>query len=192
MKRERKYEKFEELNHQWHFRFKEWGEGLYYTCLQTEKNNLFSRLIGYFSYNLSHTTSILYCENPRDWMEESDYQILRKKIEDFYGCDVIDKIKVFCIASAGQDGIDYCSFSYYQNRKQCIRKIDALSGIQKNILSWFVKKYKYIYDYSLVLFWPFSRYLADDKKAYDCSEITAEGTRSFNIFICSSIILNLQ
>lgn len=175
--------------------FKKHGEGLYVCNLKSKSNNIVAKAIGFFSRyrnpqgtaRLSHTIVIYYGDLSK-YLDASRRAIIESKLSFYYlNVPKIEDVKCMVLASADDSGMNYFSFSTYQNREFSLRKVDV--GISTGTaVCWFIDQYNRNYDFTGLVFWPFYKLFKflgflDDSSSWYCSEVTYEGFKEVCIFI---------
>lgn len=183
---------YKELKPEWRANFIRWGEGLYYSNIQSKNNNLVAKLISKYSKGLTHTIAILYSENLRAWFTAEDWAKVVESWNFFYGNtkELDNTVKILVLASANEAKIAVCAFSHYQKRKLSIRNPKVPTLKAGSIITYFVSRLRKPYDYTGLGGWllyktcEFLGFL-DDPEADFCSEIVYDGFKKGDCLIAN-------
>lgn len=164
--------------------FKQYGEGLYISNMQSASTNIVSKCIRLIAGEETHSIILLYAEDLRSWFTTMEWERLATKYKFYYGSftDIEeDNIKILVLGSADETGMNYPSFRTYQYRMQSIRKVPLTYDNEMKIVRYLVSPQVMSaeYDYYGLIFW-FLR-IADDERAYFCSEIIEEAFKRVNL-----------
>jgi hypothetical protein len=178
-----------ELNQQMKELFCKHGEGLYYANMRQEGKNLLSKIIGFFSGGFTHTVLMLYFEDTL--FNLSQEMNISVSLDEFYKSKIdVDKIKCLVIANSFDTGQVCCDFSYYQNRKMTIRKIQCTEQQERQIIDYIIERIGQPYDATGLVFYPLKWISKKFYKIFDseynyCSEFVYDACKSAGIRIAA-------